>query len=104
MKKELEIEQSVSFSQEDFSSDMKNNIVQAIDPTGNVLAIDTWKYAIYFFDKIQRKHISKESIFIDGIRLDKYVEIFKKENHAQKIVDFVSDKTSCSLHKEMETL
>lgn len=52
MKKELEIEQSVSFSQEDFSSDMKNNIAQAIDPTGNVLAIDTWKYAIYFFDKI----------------------------------------------------
>lgn len=103
MKKELEIEQSVSFSQEDFSSDMKNNIVQATDPTGNVLAIDTWKYAIYFFDKIQRKHISKESIFIDGIRLDKYVEIFKKENHAQKIVDFVSDKTSCSLHKEMKT-
>lgn len=49
MKKELEIEQSVSFSQEDFSSDMKNNIAQAIDPTGNVLAIDTWKYAIYFF-------------------------------------------------------
>ena len=49
MKKELEIEQSVSFSQEDFSSDMKNNIVQAIDPTGNVLAIDTWKYAIYIF-------------------------------------------------------
>lgn len=52
MKKELEIEQSVSFSQEDFSSDMKNNIVQATDPTGKtVLAIDTWKYAIYFFVK-----------------------------------------------------
>lgn len=58
MKKELEIEQSVSFSQEDFSSDMKNNIVQATDPTGKtVLAIDTWKYAIYFLNKKRRSAV-----------------------------------------------
>ena len=104
MKNKQEIKQYVSFSQEDFSSDMKNNIVHATDSTGKTVAVDTWKYARYFFDKIQRKDISKESIFIDGIRLNKYVEIFKKENHAQKIVDFISDKTSCSLYKEMETL
>lgn len=102
MKKDQEMEQYVSFSQDDFSLDMKNNVVYATDPTGKTVAVDTWKYAIYFFDKIQRKDISKESIFIDGIRLDKYVEIFKKENHAQKIVDFISDKTSCSLCKEMK--
>ena len=103
MKKDQEMEQYVSFSQDDFSLDMKNNVVYATDPIGKTVAVDTWKYAIYFFDKIQRKDISKESIFIDGIRLDKYVEIFKKENHAQKIIDFISDKTSCSLCKEMET-
>ena len=91
MTNKQEIKQYVSFSQEDFSSDMKNNIVHATDPTGKTVAVDTWKYAIYFFDKIQRKDISKESLFIDGIRLDKYVEIFKKENHAQNIVDFISD-------------
>lgn len=103
MTNKQEIKQYVSFSQDDFSLDMENNIVHATDPTGKTVAVDTWKYAIYFFDKIQRKDISKESLFIDGIRLDKYVEIFKKENHAQKIVDFISDKTSCSLCKEIET-
>ena len=77
MKKEQETEQYVPFSFNDFSLDMKNNIVQAIDPTGKKVAVDTWKYSIYFFDKIQRKEISKESVFIDGIRLDKYVEIFR---------------------------
>lgn len=102
MKKDQE--QYVSFSQDDFSLDMKNNIVHATDPTGKTVAVDTWKYAIYFFDKIQRKDISKESIFIDGIRLDKYVEIFLKENHAQKIVDFIKDKTSCALCEEIEIL
>lgn len=102
MKKEQETEQYVPFSFNDFSLDMKNNIVQAIDPTGKKVAVDTWKYSIYFFDKIQRKEISKESVFIDGIRLDKYVEIFLKENHAHKIVDFISDKNSIELYKELE--
>ncbi len=102
MKKEQETEQYVPFSFNDFSLDMKNNIVQAIDPTGKKVAVDTWKYSIYFFDKIQRKEISKESVFIDGIRLDKYVEIFLKENHAHKIVDFISDKNSIVLYKELE--
>lgn len=64
MKKELEIEQSVSFSQEDFSSDMKNNIVQAIDPTGNVLAIDTWKYAIYFLIKYKENIYQKNQYLL----------------------------------------
>ena len=62
MKNNQEIKQYVSFSQEDFSSDMKNNIVHATDSTGKTVAVDTWKYARYFFDKIQRKDISKESL------------------------------------------
>lgn len=103
MKREHDVEQYVPFSQEDFSLDMENNIAYAKDPTGKTVAVDTWKYAIYFFDKIQRKDISKESVFIDGIRLDKYVEIFKKENHAQRVVDFIKDKTSYALCKELET-
>ena len=103
MKNKQEIKQYVSFSQEDFSSDMKNNIVHGTDPTGKTVAVDTWKYSIYFFDKIQRKEISKESVFIDGICLDKYVEIFLKENHAHKIVDFISHKNSIALYKELET-
>lgn len=104
MKKEQRTEQYVSFSQDDFSLDMENNIVHATDPLGKTVAVDTWKYSIYFFDNIQRKEISKESVFIDGIRLDKYVEIFKKENHAQRIVDFIKDKTACALCNEIETL
>ena len=41
MKKEQETEQYVPFSFNDFSLDMKNNIVQAIDPTGKKVAVDT---------------------------------------------------------------
>ena len=57
MTNKQEIKQYVSFSQEDFSSDMKSNIVHGTDPTGKTVAVDTWKYSIYFFDKIQRKEI-----------------------------------------------
>lgn len=100
-----EQEKFVSFSPEDFSLDMESNIMHATDPTGETVAIDTWKYAIYFSDKIQRNFFSEEAIVIDGIRLDKFVEIFKKESHshAQKIFDFIKDKTSCAICEEFET-
>ena len=42
MKNKQEIKQYVSFSQEDFSSDMKNNIVHGTDSTGKTVAVDTW--------------------------------------------------------------
>lgn len=93
--------QSIALSPEDFSQDRKNNIVSATDPTGETVAVDTWKYALYFFEKIQRKDISDRSIYIDGIRLDRFIDLFVKGKHHQRIADFIVDKTSCSLYWEM---
>lgn len=92
---------SISFTAEDFTSDTQNNIVQAVDSKGETIAIDTWKYAIYFFENIQRKDISKDSIYLDGLRLDKFMEIFINGNHHQKISQFLTDERSCCLHQEM---
>ncbi len=75
MTNKQEIKQYVSFSQEDFSSDMKNNIVHGTDSTGKTVAVDTWKYARYFFDKIQRKDISKKK----PISIQKWSDDRKKD-------------------------
>ena len=62
MKREHDVEQYVPFSQEDISLDMENNIAYVMDPTGKTVAVDTWKYAIYFFDNIHRNDISQQPL------------------------------------------
>ena len=79
MSKKQEKQYSISISTEDFTYDTKNNIVQMVDSEGKTVAVDTWKYAIYFFENIQRKDISEHSVYLDGLRLDKFVEIFIKQ-------------------------
>lgn len=91
----------IALSQEDFSLDTKYNIVSAVDQTGRTVAVDTWKYAIYFFENIQRKDISERSIYIDGIRLDRFIDLFIKGKHHQRIEDFIRNKTSLTLYWEM---
>ena len=74
MKKDQEIEQYVSFSRDDFSLDVRNNIVHAIDSTGKTVAIDTWKYAIYFF----------QNLFIQSFYRD-YASLFRCNDDVLKI-------------------
>ena len=101
MSKKQEKQYSISISTEDFTYDTKNNIVQMVDSEGKTVAVDTWKYAIYFFENIQRKDISEHSVYLDGLRLDKFVEIFIKDKNHQKISTFLTDDYSCFLHHEM---
>lgn len=100
MKKDQD--QCVTITADDLTSDLYNNLVRATAPKGRTVAVDMWKYSIYFFEKIQRKEISKDFVYIDGIRLDRYVDLMRKEKHAEKIIDFMRDKTSCELCLEME--
>lgn len=102
MSKKQEKQYSISLSPEDFTYDTKNNIVQTVDSEGKTIAVDTWKYAIYFFENIQRKDISERSVYLDGLRLDKFVEIFIKDKNHQKICTFLTDDYSCFLHHEMQ--
>ena len=102
MSKIQEKQYSISISIEDFTYDTKNNIVRVEDSEGKTIAVDTWKYAMYFFENIQRKDISDHSAYLDGLRLDKFVEIFIKDKHHQKICTFLTDNYSCYLHHEMQ--
>ena len=64
MKNKQEIKQYVSFSQEDFSSDMKNNIVHETDSKGITVAVDTWKYARFFLIKYKEKIYQKNQYLL----------------------------------------
>ena len=102
MSKIQEKQYIISISTEDFTYDTKNNIVQTVDSEGKTIAVDTWKYAIYFFENIQRKDISEHSVYLDGLRLDKFIEIFIKDKNHQKICTFLTDDYSCFLYREMQ--
>lgn len=52
MKKDQD--QCVTITADDLTSDLYNNLVRATDPKGRTVAVDMWKYSIYFFEKIQR--------------------------------------------------
>lgn len=102
MSKKQDEQSSISILTEDFTYDTRNNIVQMVDSEGKTIAVDTWKYAIYFFENIQRKDISEHSVYLDGLRLDKFVEIFIKDKNHQKICTFLTEDYSCFLHHEMQ--
>lgn len=99
-----EKEYSMSFLIEDLTYDTKNNIVEVVDSKGKTMAVDTWKYATYFFENIQRKYISEQRVFLDGLRLDKFVEIFIRDKHHHKIYTFLTNKKLCILHQEMQEI
>ena len=92
----------ISFSSEDFTSDTKHNVVTVSDPSGKTLTVDMWKYAIYFFVNIQYKKISENSIYVDGIRIDKYIEYYIKEKKLFNIESFLMDSTCYGLQQEMQ--
>lgn len=101
MKKQA-TEYHISLTQEDFTSEKEYNIVEAKDSLGNSIAVDTWKYAIYFAEHIQRHEFSKHRIFIDGIRLDKFVKLFVEKSNKDKISDFLTNQKACQLYQEMK--
>lgn len=92
----------ISFASEDFTSDTKHNVVTVSDPSGKTLTVDMWKYAIYFFVNIQYKNISENSIYVDGIRIDKYIEYYIKEKKLFNIESFLMDSTCYGLQQEMQ--
>lgn len=92
----------ISFSSDDFTSDTKNNVVTVTDPSGNTLTVDMWKYAIYFFINIQYKQISEQSTYVDGIRIDKYIEYYIKEKKLLNLESFLMDSTCYGLQQEMQ--
>lgn len=92
----------ISFSSEDFTSDTNNNVVTVTDPTGKTLTVNMWKYAIFFFDKIQYKTISDKSVYLDGIRIDKYIEYYIKEKKLLNLESFLMDSTCYGLQQEMQ--
>ena len=92
----------INFSSEDFTSDTKYNVVTVKDASGKTLTIDMWRYAIYFFDKIQYKNISKSSVYIDGIRIDKFIEYCIKEKKLLNLESFLMDSTCYGLQQEMQ--
>ena len=79
----------ISFASEDFTSDTKYNVVTVSDPSGKTLTVDMWKYAIYFFVNIQYKIISEKSTYVDGIRIDKYIEYYIKEKKLLNLESFL---------------
>ncbi len=92
----------VAFSNEDFTSDTKFNVVNIVDASGKTITIDMWKYAVYFKDNIQYKLISEKLVYLDGIRLDKYVEYYIKEKKLTNIENFLMDSTCYGLQLEMQ--
>ena len=92
----------INFSSEDFTSDTKNNVVRVTDPSGKTLTVDMWKYAIYFFVNIQYKKISEKSLYVDGIRIDKFIEYYIKEEKLLNVKSFIMDSTCYGLQQEMQ--
>lgn len=92
----------INFSSEDFTSDTKNNVVRVTDSSGKTLTVDMWKYAIYFFVNIQYKKISENSIYVDGIRIDKFIEYYIKEKKLVNVESFLMDSTCYGLQQEMQ--
>ena len=92
----------ISFASEDFTSDTKYNVVTVSDPSGKTLTVDMWKYAIYFFVNIQYKIISEKSTYVDGIRIDKYIEYYIKEKKLLNLESFLMDSTCYGLQQEMQ--
>lgn len=100
-KKEIELE-AVDFVVDDFCRDFDYNIVHATDSKGNKVAVNMWEYANYFSEKLQRKKVSDDEVYIDGIRLDKFVDLLiKKKEKEYNITDFITHETSIKLQREM---
>lgn len=91
----------ISYEMGDFTSDVENNIVHVSNPNGTKVAINTWTYALYFYENIQRKEISDHWYYLDGIRFDKFVELFLEEKHATRLSEFIQDKITRQLYWEM---
>lgn len=94
----------VSFSPQDFTSekDCEYNFIHTTDLEGNQATIDLWSYAAFFYDKIQYKKLSKEQIYIDGLRLDKFMSFFIKEKLFSNLEDYIMESTCFGFQQEME--
>ena len=92
----------IIFSSEDFTSDTDNNVVTVVDPSGKTIAINMWEYAYYFFDKIQSKNITEKTVYLDGIRIDKFIEYYIKEKKVLNVERFIMDSTCYGLQQEMQ--
>ena len=92
----------INFSSEDFTVEGEYNVLYADDPTGKHIPIDLWRYSIYFFEKTQYVKLSKEMVYVDGIRLDKFMAYFVKEKLHLNIEKYVMESTCYGLQQEMQ--
>lgn len=78
-----------------------NPIIVCQDSTGKEQTLNLWCYAAYFLEHIQDKHITKKSIFLDSIRLDRFIQKINRANFVPNLAKFIGDTNGIALQEEM---
>lgn len=89
------------FTSEDFTTDTKYNPISVKDAAGKELTLNMWPYAFWFAENIQETVISKEEVYVDGVRIDCFVDLFIKENRVRDIEKYILDHTCEDFQKQM---
>lgn len=100
--KDMSKKGKITFALQDFTSDSEYNVFFAEDLTGKCVPVDLWCYARYFYDKIQYKSLSKEMVYVDGIRLEKFIPFFIKEKQFSNFEEYIKESTCFGFQQEME--
>ena len=95
----------IEFAEEDFSiipSFKKYYVLTVNGPGENPVPVDIWSYAIFFYINFQKKDISEENVYLDGINIERYMEYFCEKQYISKIPEFITDFIIYDFQKTMK--
>lgn len=79
----------------------KYYVIDIVDPAQKRLPVDMWSYAMYYYSNIQKKEISSDLQFIDGLRLDKYMKYYCEEKGINNFENYLQEISCYDIISEM---
>lgn len=95
---------SIELAPEDFCIDKRFEeyfVMSVNGPGEEPHKVDMWSYSGYFFEKIQKKRISEDHKFIDGILIVNFFKLFRENDLVLDVEKFVEEFTSYGFQQEM---